>query len=331
MIDTEKEYIFNGPFARYCSIYVDYKKALGYKFQVSSYYRLRQIDNFFKKYNLKNPVLTKKMVDHYVRKRGNESTKTQHQRMSTIRQFALFMNTLEFDFYVFPKNEFVRIRDNFTPYIFKHKEMSNIWSVIDTLSLTENNEYDSLIYPMLLRMLYGCGLRINEALTLHKIDIDLENGVLTVNKAKNNITRLVPMSETLTKYCRNYVRKMAFDMKTEGYFYPAPDTQTYKSSSILNDFRRILLKAGIISSGSVNPRIHDLRHTFAVHSLEKMVSQGQDIYSALPMLQTYMGHRDIISTEQYLRLSSDTYGIIINSTAEMYQGVFPEVNEDERI
>ncbi|MGO4937166.1 tyrosine-type recombinase/integrase [Fundicoccus sp. Sow4_H7] len=329
MIDTEKEYIFNGPFARYCSMYVDHKKSLGYKFQVSSYYRLRQIDNFFKTYELKNPILTKKMVNDYVSKRGNESTKTQHQRMSTIRQFALFMNTLEFNFYVFPKNEFVKIRDNFTPYIFTHKEISNIWSIIDTLSLAENSEYDSLIYPMLLRMLYGCGLRINEALTLHKTDINLKNGVITINKAKNNITRLVPMSETLTDYCCNYVKKMAFDMKTKDYFYPAPDAQKYKSVSILNDFRRILLKAGIISSGSVNPRIHDLRHTFAVHSLEKMVSQGQDAYSALPILQTYMGHSDIISTEQYLRLTSDAYGIIINLTAGMYQDVFPEVKENE--
>ncbi|MFL2132100.1 tyrosine-type recombinase/integrase, partial [Ruoffia sp. FAM 20858] len=273
----------------------------------------------------------KKMVNDYVSKRGTESTKTQHQRMSTIRQFALFMNTLEFNFYVFPKNEFVKIRDNFAPYIFTHKEMSNIWAIVDTLCLAENSEHDNLIYPMLLRMLYGCGLRINEALTLHKTDINLENGVITVNKAKNNITRIVPMSETLTDYCRNYAKKMTFNMKIEGHFYPAPDTQKYKSKTILNNFRRILLKAGIISSESVHPRIHDLRHTFAVHSLEKMVSQGQDIYSALPMLQTYMGHRDIISTEQYLRLSSDTYGIIINSTAEMYQGVFPEVNEDERI
>ena len=178
-------------------------------------------------------------------------------------------------------------------------------------------------------MLYGCGLRINEALTLHKTDINLKNGVITINKAKNNITRLVPMSETLTDYCCNYVKKMAFDMKTKGYFYPAPDAQKYKSVSILNDFRRILLKAGIISSGSVNPRIHDLRHTFAVHSLEKMVSQGQDVYSALPILQTYMGHSDIISTEQYLRLTSDAYGIIINLTAGMYQDVFPEVKENE--
>src|SRR5690625_5524283 len=86
MINKEKEYIFDGPFAEYCSMYVDYKKGLGYKFQTSSYYRLRQIDNYFKKYELKQQLLTQKMVDDYVSRRGNESPKTQHQRMSTIRQ-----------------------------------------------------------------------------------------------------------------------------------------------------------------------------------------------------------------------------------------------------
>lgn len=60
-----------------------------------------------------------------------------------------------------------------------------------------------------------------------------------------------------------------------------------------------------------------------------MVSQGQDIYCALPILQTYMGHQDVESTEQYLRLTSDTYGIIIDSTADIYHNVFPEVEEDE--
>ncbi len=329
MIDKEKEYTFNGPFARYCSMYVNYKKGLGYKFQVSSYYRIRQIDNFFKKYELKQPLLTKEMVEDYVSKRGNESPKTRHQRMSTIRQFALFMNTLDFNFYVFPENEFVRKMNDFVPYVFTHEEISNIWLITDNMKYASNSKYAHLIYPMLLRMLYGCGLRINEALSLKITDINLDNGIITVNKAKSNVTRFIPMSETLTLYCRHYVKEMAFDISLEGYFYPAPDGRKYNSGSILTGIRSILRKAKIITTESSNPRIHDLRHTFAVHSLEKMVSQGQDIYCALPILQTYMGHQDVESTEQYLRLTSDTYGIIIDSTADIYHNVFPEVEEDE--
>lgn len=192
------------------------------------------------------------------------------------------------------------------------------------------SKYAHVIYPMLLRMVYGCGLRINEALTLQKTDLNLDKGIITVKKAKNNTNRFIPMSESLTVYCRSYARKMEFDMDTNDYFYPAPDGQKDNSGSILCGFRDILWKAGIItSSSSAKPRIHDLRHTFAVHSLEKMVYEGQDIYCALPILQTYMGHRDVESTEKYLRLTSEVYSNILNLTSEIYQDVFPEVLEDE--
>lgn len=329
MINKEKEYIFDGPFAEYCSMYVDYKKGMGYKFQTSSYYRLRQIDNYFKKYELKQQLLTQKMVDDYVSRRGNESPKTQHQRMSTIRQFALFMNTLGFNFYIFPQTEFVKKINDYVPYIFTHEEMSKIWLIVDNLNYSPRSKNAHFIYPMLLRMVYGCGLRINEALTLQKTNLNLNNGIITVKKAKNNTTRMIPMSESLTVYCRYYVKKMVFDMDKEGYFYPAPDGQKYNSGSILCGFRKVLREAGIIASDSTNPRVHDLRHTFAVHSLEKMVSEGQDIYCTLPILQTYMGHRDVKSTEKYLRLTSDAYSNILNSTTTMYHDVFPEVREDE--
>lgn len=331
MINEEKGYFFDGPFAEYCLMYVDYKKALGYKFQASSYYRLRQIDNFFKKYNLEQQILTQKMVDDYVRRRGNESTKTQHQRMSTIRQFALFMNTLGFTHYVFPQTEFVKKLNDFIPYIFTHEEMAKIWFAVDDLKYSPSSPSAHLIYPMLLRMVYSCGLRINEALGLQKSDFNLSYGLITVKKGKNNTTRFIPMSDSLMLYCREYIEQMAFDMNTEGYFYPAPDGRKYNSGSILSGFRNILCSAGIIASQAHAPRVHDLRHTFAVHALEKMVRDGQDIYYALPILQTYMGHRDVESTEKYLRLTSEAYRNIIDSTATMYDDVFPEVSEDESI
>src|SRR5699024_1304668 len=204
-------------------MYVDYKKGLGYKFQTSSYYRLRQIDNFFKKYGLKQQLLTREMVNDYVSRRGNESPKTQHQRMSTIRQFSLFMNTLGFNFYVFPQAEFVKKTNDYVLYIFTQEEMEKIMQIVDDLKYSPKSKHAHFIDPMLLRMVYGCGLRINEALTLQKTNLNLENGIIVVKKAKNNTTRMIPMSESLTFYCRYYVKKMAFDMDKEGYFYPAPD------------------------------------------------------------------------------------------------------------
>ncbi|WP_010677029.1 tyrosine-type recombinase/integrase [Bacillus timonensis] len=329
MKDREKQFVFDGPFKEYCPLFVEYKRNLGYKFGESSFYSLRYMDDFFKKYEMSSLILNKEMVEEYVSRRGNESAKTQHMRMSLIRQFALFMNTLGFNFYIHPK-DLIPISKSFVPYIFTHEEIARILNVVDNLVFTPSSKHYHLIYPMLFRMLYGCGLRINEALSLKKVNVDLENGILTVTKAKNNTSRLVPMSNSLNNYCRKYVLKMGFDMFDDGYFYPSRDNGRYNKTPVYIKFKHFMKTAGIFADNEIGPRVHDIRHTFAVHALEKMVKEEQDIYCALPILCAYLGHRDIESTEKYLRLTEEAYGQIIDSITPLYDGVFPEVKIDEQ-
>ena len=246
MKDREKNFIFDGPFKEYCPMYVEYKRNLGYKFGESSLYQLRYMDDFFKNYDMALLRLNKDMVEDYVSKRGNESTKTQHMRMSLIRQFSIFMNSLGFNFYVHPK-ELIPIIKTFTPYIFTHKEIASIIKVLDSLDYTPCSKHYHLIYPMLFRMLYGCGLRINEALSLKKIDVDLVNGILTVKKAKNNTSRLVPMSTSLQNYCRQYASNMGFEMHDNGYFYPSRDNGKYNNTPVYVKFKHFMKKAGIFT------------------------------------------------------------------------------------
>ncbi len=327
MNDKEKHLVFDGPFKEYCPMYVDYKRNLGYKFGESSLYNLRYMDDFFRKYDMPTLILNQEMVEDYVSRRGSESPKTQHMRMSLIRQFSLFMNSIGFSFYVHPK-ELIPITNTFMPYIFTHEEIVRILKVVDNLEYTPSSKYYHLIYPMLFRMLYGCGLRINEALSLKKVEVDIENGILTVTKAKNNTSRLVPMSKSLNHYCRRYASKMGFDMHGDGYFYPSRDKGKYNNTPVYVKFKHFMKAAEIFTDNEVGPRVHDIRHTFAVHSLEKMVKDGQDIYCALPILCAYLGHRDIESTEKYLRLTEEVYGQIIDSLTPLYDGIFPEVNTD---
>ncbi len=328
MKDKEKHFVFDGPFKKYCSLYVEYKRNLGYKFGESSLYQLRYMDDFFKKYDMSSLKLDKKMVEEYVSKRGNESLKTQHMRMSLIRQFALFMNNHDFGFYVHPK-ELIPIPKTFSPYIFTREEINSIIKVVDNLEYYPASKHYHLIYPMLFRMLYGCGLRINEALSLKKVDVDLENGILTIKQAKNNTSRLVPMSASLTNYCRKYALNMDFDMQSDGYFYPSRDNGKYNNTPVYVKFKHFMKKAGIFTDNEVGPRVHDIRHTFAVHALEKMVNDGQDLYYSLPILCAYLGHRDIESTEKYLRLTEEAYGQVTGPVTPLYNGVFPEVKIDE--
>lgn len=328
MKNKEKQFVFTGPFKDYCSQYVSYKRGMGFNFGESSLYLLIHMDNYFKQYNYSTSVLTKIMVEDFVSHRNMESVKTQHMRMSLIRQFAIFMNRIGFDFYVYP-DELVPIAKTFTPYIFTRDEIERIMNVVDHLSYIPQSKYYHLIYPMLFRMLYGCGLRINEALSLKKTEIDLVNGILTITKTKNGMSRLVPMSRSLTGYCRSYAENMGFDMFSEGYFYPSRDGGKYHRTPVYIKFKQFMKLAGIFPEGAVGPRVHDIRHTYAVHALEKIINDGQDVYCTLPILSTYLGHRGIESTEKYLRLTEEAYGSVIDAIAPFYTGVFPEVVRHE--
>lgn len=330
MEDKEKITVYDGPFAELCTKYISYKRSLGYDFGIKTERTIRNMDNFFKKYRLDGLKLTKEMVLSFTEYREKESLKTQHYRMCLIRQFALFLTRSGYEAYVLPV-KFIKPGKAFTPYIFTYHEISKIIDASENLKICKWSPHRHLIYPVLMRMLYGCGLRISEALSLKVGDVNLVDGILTITRSKFNKSRLVPMSPSLTKVCQSFAEKMNFSAKENGFFFPAPDKGKYDSNAIYVGYKQLLKKAGIVNTGNAkSPRLHDLRHTFAVHSLEKMVGQGRDIYCSLPILCSYLGHTGIESSQKYLRLTRQSFSRITNPLKNLYEEVFPEVNLNEK-
>ena len=331
MKNKEIPYIFRSSLKEYIQKYVDFKRSIGFKVGSSVYYSLKGMDDFLLEYGLSSDslILTKEMVEAYVSYRGSESSKTQHMRMSTIRQFALFMNRIGFSFYVYPESDFVRVKSDFIPYIFTHSEIDRLIRILDEIPAYTRNPTYHLVYPMLVRMLLGCGLRINEALGLKMTNIDMEHEIIILDTTKNNTQRLIPMSHSLHKYCKLYVQRMGFSPSYQGYYYPNGSGGEYNSTPVYCQFRKFMRKAEIFRADGSTPRVHDVRHTFSVYSLEKMVAEGRDIYCALPILSTYLGHRGIESTGKYLRMTTEAHDSVIGVMEKFYQGVFPEVIKDE--
>ncbi|MDC3418379.1 tyrosine-type recombinase/integrase [Aquibacillus sp. 3ASR75-54] len=203
--------------------------------------------------------------------------------------------------------------------------------VSDQLPAVSRYPTYTLIYPVLMRLLYSCGLRISEALSLKCQDVDLTKGILFIEKSKKGKSRIVPMSQSMTEFCRDYAKRMSFNANSDGYFFPAPNGGKYSRHSVRSTIQNMYAKAGIskLPSGSY-PRVHDIRHTQAVHALEKMQSEGMDLYYSLPILCSYLGHKDIRSTEKYLRLPYFKHDEVALSSRELVQGMIPEVNWDEK-
>ena len=88
--------------------------------------------------------------------------------------------------------------------------------------------------------------------------------------------------------------------------------------------RDILFSAGIPYRGrGKGPRLHDLRHTFCVHSLQKLTAHGEDPYAVLPLLMTYMGHRSVQATSQYIHLSAESFPAILKQSEALFGNLIP--------
>ena len=147
--------------------------------------------------------------------------------------------------------------------------------------------------------------------------------ILYIRNSKFGKERLVPMSESLTFRCFQYVSNVGKHRKDEAAFFQTPCGGHYASGTILYAWRQTLYCAGISYGGKgKGPRIHDLRHTFAVHCLQKWVEAGEDLNAKLPYLSAYMGHAGLYSTQQYLRLTAEAFPHIVSAMEHNFD-VFP--------
>ena len=171
-----------------------------------------------------------------------------------------------------------------------------------------------------------CGLRLSEARLLKVGDVDLENGILTINHSKKDNGRLVPMSASLRERCQRYSETVHPYPVSEDYYFPALDGKPMTIGNLYKNFRRFLWRSGISHGGrGYGPRSHDFRHAYAVHCLKKWVEQEKDLTAYLPVLKTYMGHDSFEETAYYLRLTADVFPDITLKLETRYPGIIPKL------
>lgn len=195
----------------------------------------------------------------------------------------------------------------FVPYIYTVQEVRRLLAATDGLLDGPRNPLPSATFRTLLLVLYGTGLRLGEALSLPLADVDLPRSVLTVRASKFYKTRLVPIGPRLTQVLASYAQRRwrlprptgeasaFFALRAGG---PLPRQRAERT------FRRLRERAGVRRNDGARyqPRLHDLRHSFAVHRLVAWYRAGADVQRLLPQLATYLGHADIAATQRYLTL-----------------------------
>ncbi len=306
--------------------YVNYKHSLGFKYSFDEQRKINSMLNYIYNNIEENPFqsINKEIVENYARMNNGERPRTAHIRQSHIRQFCIYLNLKGINAYVYP-NELVQTGTDFIPYIFTREEICKILYYADRIGPNKNKFVNTpYVYPAIIRVLYGCGLRIGETLKLLTSEVDLENNVLIITKGKNDVSRYVPISCSLSEYLYKYNEKV--ERENNPYFFPARHGEHYAPCTFSRKFKKLEVQAGIhqLPSGKY-PRVHDLRHTFCVHALEKMINESIDSYCALPGLSTYVGHKGLESTEKYLRLTKQYFIEVLKYSEHDAERIFPEV------
>ncbi len=325
-----RELKFEGPLQEPVRNFVEEKRRLGNLYNAEAYL-LRELSRLAISENCPNNVLTKELVHLWTAKRPTHSATTHRSRCSVVRQLGEYMTRMGYDAYIAsltPTSKFEK--KEFVPYIFSDDELCRFFAAIDTIPRGAHSPYQHLTFPLLFRLLYGCGLRLSEALMLKIKDVDLKQGVLSIRGTKFGKDRLVPMVPSLTARCSVFMDTRHVLSNKETLFFPALDGSVYSHSAVYQRYRGALWKAGISYGGRGHgPRIHDFRHTFSVHCLRNWMRNGIDVENALPYLSAYLGHVNTQATHTYLRLTAELFPEIVTK-AEVFAGhVIPRLEAQE--
>jgi integrase/recombinase XerD len=188
----------------------------------------------------------------------------------------------------------------FVPYIYSRDEIKRL---IDATAGRERCNLSSLTCRTLLLLLYGTGLRISEALRLDLVDVDLEAAILRIRESKFYKTRLVPTGPDLTRVLARYLAERVKREPTspDAAFLLSRRGQRVSRAGAEEAFKQIRDRAQVRRDDNARyqPRLHDVRHCFAVTRLVSWYQQGADVQRLLPQLATYLGHVHIAATQHY--------------------------------
>ena len=187
------------------------------------------------------------------------------------------------------------------PYLYSEEEIARLLAA--TFALPPAKALRRWTYHCLFGLLIVTGLRIGEALALKRADVDLKQGILTVQGAKFGKSRLVPLHPTTCAMPRRYARRRDahLDPPRSPYFFVAEKGGGLRHQYVYTVFWKVSRQIGLrTGSDHTGPRIHDFRHRFAVQTLVHWYRSGQPVEQLLPVLSTYLGHVCVQDTYWYL-------------------------------
>ncbi len=297
--------IFSSSLAPHLQSFLELRETMGRRRQ-SDRKLLIYLDRFLMEKLKPGQTITREIAACYVDSMAHLSTGTRINRICILRQFCRYLQYFDSRTCVIHR-QFLPLRTRPAPYIYSEQDLRAIMAAARHMGPT--GSLRPSVMATLVGLLAATGLRIGEALKLTLADVDLKRRVLVIRETKFNKSRYVPFSPSTARHLTEFLRerkKAGFSIEPGAAVFVNPSGHAYGHPRICAIFIELLRSIGLRGPvGQPGPRVHDLRHGFAVRRLLAWYREGADLSAKLPVLSTYLGHTTVTGTEVYLRATAE--------------------------
>lgn len=284
--------------SRHVNEYLDHRRSFGYELKSNG----RVLADFVR-YVAKakhRGHLTADVMLTWATTCPKHSPRYQAARLSVVRGLARYLAARDGRTEVPAQNRLPNRFRRGQPHVFSDVEVGHLVKL--SRKLRTNEPFRGETYAGVFGLLASTGIRVSEALGLRIDDVDLKRGILLIRETKFHKSRLVPMHSSTTNAMSRYaIRRERAVGDSSPWFFVGRHADPLTHAAIWYAFRRVCLLRRWRSNGDLqNPRIHDLRHNFAIRRLLDWYRDGVDVEHAIASLSTYLGHGKITDTYWYL-------------------------------
>ena len=256
-------------------------------------------------------------------------------RMRIVRNFCLYRRRSHPqgfipDILTFPANH-----SQFIPYIFSSTDIARLLCTAQQLPALSQSPLRPQVIRLAIILLYTSGLRRGELLRLTLGDFNSDESTLFIRCTKFHKERIIPLSVTTDAELRAYLnqrRRCGLSMKASSPIIwnkvGGPEGRAYAGTGLARNWRLLCASLKILTPKAIPPRIHDIRHSFAVNALLRWYHNDEDVLAKLPQLATYMGHVSVVSTQCYLPFVESLRCVASTRFEQKYGSLITEGNHD---
>ncbi len=317
---------YHSSFADLIQAFIDHRNASGMSSEQCSFFSLRSFDKYCADNYPPGTPLIQDMVDMWCAKRDTELNRSHNTRVQPIRALLKFLRKRGLTDVTLPP---VLKAEPWTyiPHVFTYEELKNFFVECDALpSDRKNQRVRKLVCPVLFRLLYSSGIRTTEARLLRRENVDLEHGILSIEKSKGHDQHYVALHASMTELLRKYDLAMETIRPQRTYFFESPLGGCYTRGWLTATFRELWEKAN--GPGS-NALPYELRHNYAIENINCWKDDSFEFSDKLHYLSKSMGHRGIASTLHYYSIVPRLADAIQIKTEKDFNLIVPEVDYEE--